>query len=70
MPNKKDNIMITLFIASFFTLFTISMTDTTIDYQECKLKDFKGTVRSGFTSCNDMKKLYSYDKDSKSVKRK
>lgn len=62
--------MITLFIATFFTFFTTAMTQTTIDYHGCKAKSFKGTVRDGFTSCSNMKKLYIYDKDSKSVKRK
>lgn len=46
-----------------------SLTDATIDYQECKAKEFKGFANDKSTSCKSMEKLYVYDKDSKSVKK-
>lgn len=60
-------LIITVMQAALFFGMVGGLTVTTLEYQECKIKDFKGSVEvnGNFTNCKDLKYLSKYDKENK-----
>lgn len=57
-------------LAGMFFSLIFNLSDATTQYQYCKSKEFKGISKDKLSSCSSYKRLYKFDEDSKSLKRK
>ena len=60
-------IVLTFLQTLLFTSVVGGLTITTVEYQECKSKDFKGSVEvaGNFANCKDLKRFSKFDKENR-----